>query len=264
MIEAYYNFKKSPFSKDIAPSDIFACPAVNELQHRLNYIKEKRGIMLLTGAPGSGKTAQLRAFVAKLNENLYKSFYLPLSTVNILDFYRQLCSKLGGAVFYRKTQLFSSIQHTIRDYVENAKKIPIIIFDEAHFLINENFYELQIITNFHMDSVDPAVFILSGQPHIRERLLRPIHQSFNQRIHLKFHLSPLSKEESIAYIEHHLNLAGARESIFNQNALSALFQVSAGIPRIINALAKKTLEIGAREKKSYLSEDEVYRASKEL
>lgn len=264
MIEAYYNFKKSPFPKDIAPSDIFLCPGIKELQQRLHYIKEKRGIMLLTGAPGSGKTVQLRAFVAQLNENLYKSFYLPLSTVNILDFYRQLCSKLGGASFYRKTQLFSSIQQTIRDYVENAKKIPIIIFDEAHFLINENFYELQIITNFHMDSIDPAVVILSGQPHLRERLLRPIHQSFNQRIHLKFHLSPLTQEESTAYIDHHLTRAGAHESIFNHNALSALFQVSAGIPRIINALAKKTLEIGAREKKNTLSEEEVYRASKEL
>lgn len=264
MIEAYYNFKKSPFPKDIQPSDIFISPAVKELQHRLHYIKEKRGIMLLTGVPGCGKTAHLRAFVAKLNENLYKSFYLPLSTVNILDFYRQLCSKLGGASFYRKTQLFSSIQHTIRDYVENAKKIPIIIFDEAHFLINENFYELQIITNFQMDSVDPAVFILSGQPHIRDRLLRPIHQSFNQRIHLKFHLSALTKEESNAYIEHQLHLAGACECIFNNNALSALFQVSAGVPRIINALAIKTLEIGAREKKDCLSEEEVYRASKEL
>lgn len=264
MMEAYYNFKKTPFLKDIPPKDIFVSKAVKELQQRLAYIKETRGIMLITGPPGAGKTVQLRSFIANLNENLYKYFYIPLSTVNILDFYRQLCIKLGGELCHRKTQLFSSIQTTIRDYVENAKKIPVIIFDEAHMFINENFYELQIITNFNLDSVDPAVFILSGQPHLRERLLRPIHQSFNQRINLKFHLRPLTREETKAYIEHQLNLVGASLSIFTQNAICAIYQVSAGVPRIINNLAYKALTIGALEKKGSLSEEEIYRASKEL
>lgn len=264
MIEAYYNLKRSPFSKDIAPSEIFISQAGKELQERLHYIKEKRGIMLLTGAPGAGKTLQLRTFVSMLNDNLYKPFYIPLSTVNILDFYRQLCTHLGGQSYYRKNQLFSSIQQTIRDYVENAKKIPFIIFDEAHFLLNENFSELQIITNFQMDSLDPAVFILSGQPHLRERLLRPIHQAFNQRITMKFHIDPLSRAETKIYIEHQLNRAGAHESIFSPNALDALYQVATGIPRIINSVAIKTLEIGALEKKNTLTEEEVYRASKEL
>lgn len=264
MIEAYYNLKKLPFPKDIPPHDLFITEAVAELHQRLAYIKEKRGIMLITGAPGTGKSAQLRSFVAKLSENLYKYFYIPLSTVNILDFYRQICSKLGAEVPYRKTQLFSSIQKNIREYVENAKKIPVIIFDEAHLLINENFYELQIITNFHMDSVDPAVFILSGQPHLRDRLLRPIHQSFNQRICLKFHLCPLTRDETKAYIEHQLHVAGASVDIFNQNAISALYQVSTGVPRVINNLATKALTIGVLDKKDCLTEEEVYRASKEL
>ena len=107
------------------------------------------------------------------------------------------------------------------------------------------------------------MFILCGQPHLRDRLLRPIHQSFNQRINLKFHLCPLNKEETNDYIEHHLSLAGAA-NIFNENAISAIYQVSAGIPRIINSLAEKSLTIGALEKKSTISEEEIYRASKEL
>jgi len=264
MIEAYYNLKKTPFAKDINPEDIFISQGAKEIHERLKYIKEKRGIMLITGASGTGKTLHLRAFVASLNENLYRHFYIPLSTVNILEFYRQLCSSLGGEPKWRKDQLFASIQNTIKDYVENAKKIPVIIFDEAHLFKNENFYELQIIANFNLDSIDPAVFILVGQPHLRDRLLRPIHQSFNQRINLKFHLCPLSRDETCSYIEHHLKLAGNSGPIFNQNAISAIYQVSAGIPRIINALAIKSLTIGALEKKDFLSEEEVYRASKEL
>lgn len=264
MIEAYYNLKKAPFAKDIHPEDIFISASGAELNQRLQYIKEKRGIMLLTGEPGTGKTLHLRAFVWRLNENHYRYFYIPLSTLNVLDFYRQLSLSLGGDSWHRKTKLFSSIQQCIRDYVENAKKVPVIIFDEAHLFINENFHELQIITNFNLDSVDPAVFILVGQPHLRERLMRSIHRSFHQRINLKFHLCPLSRDETTAYIKHHLRLVEAPEEIFTPNALYAIYQVSAGVARIVNALAIKTLTIGALEKRDSLTEEEVYRASKEL
>lgn len=264
MLEAYYNLKAAPFNKDIRPEDIFISEGVKELHQRLTYMKEKRGMMLLTGPPGTGKTLQVRSFVSHLNENLYRFFYIPLSTVNILDFYRQLCTKLGGEVSWKKSELFDHIQKAIREYVENAKKIPVIIFDEAHLFKNENFYELQIITNFSFDSVDPALFILVGQPHLRDRLLRTIHQSFNQRINLKFHLCPLTRDETRAYIEHHMRLAGCHDPVFNDNAFHALYQISTGVPRLINALAFKALTIGALEKKNVLSEEEIYRASKEL
>jgi general secretion pathway protein A len=264
MIEAYFNLKKSPFPKDIDPADVFASECTRELRQRLEYLKQHRGMMLLTGGPGAGKTLHLRAFVASLNKNLYQCFYLPLSTVNIMDFYRQLCSILGIDPPYRKAQLFACIQSAIRDYVENMKKIPVIIFDEAHLFMSENFFELQIITNFSFDSIDPAIFILSGQPHLRDRLLGPIYQSFNQRIFLKFHLTTLSKDETTDYVNHHLHLAGASSPIFSPNALCAIHQVSAGVCRIINKLTLKTLAIGALEKKDTLTEEQVYRASKEL
>lgn len=125
MFKAYYNLKKSPFAKDINIEDIFISDSVAELHKRLQYIKDKRGIMLITGPPGTGKTLHIRSFVSRLNENLYRYFYMPLSTVNILDFYRQLCFKLGGEAQWQKSRLFVSIQNTIRDYVENIKKIPI-------------------------------------------------------------------------------------------------------------------------------------------
>ncbi len=264
MIEAFYALKKKPFQKDIPAKDIFLSEQAHELRRRLDYIKENRGIMLITGMPGTGKTLHIRAFTQALNPNLYKCLYTPLSTVNILDFYRQLSVNLGGEGYWRKSQLFSSIQNSIQHYVRNHKKIPVILFDEAHLLKNENFYELQIITNFNMDSTDPALVILIGQPHLRERLLRPIHQAFNQRVSLKFHLPPLTDNETGAYLQHHLNLAGLDQPLFNPNAVKAIHQNSGGIPRVINALAINSMTIGALEKKDTLTEEEVYRASREL
>lgn len=265
MIEAYYNFKKTPFTKNIEPDHMFISQSVAELNRRLEYMKQKRGIILITGEAGSGKTTVIRSFCNNLNQSLYKQFYIPLSTVNVLDFYKQLSASLGGeSCFWKKSQLFSSIQNTIKHYVENAKKIPIIIFDEAHYLKNENFYELQIITNFHFDSIDPALFILLAQPHLRDRLIRPIHQSFNQRITLKFHLSPLSKEQTALYIQHQLKVAGATHDIFEKNAIFAIYQASCGIPRIINTIATNCLNIGALEKLDSITQEHVYKAVQEI
>ena len=110
----------------------------------------------------------------------------------------------------------------------------------------------------------PCLVIISGQPHLTERLLRPIHQSFNQRISLKFNLPPLSKDQAPSYIDHHLRLAGRKEPVFDENAINAIHQNASGIPRVINTLALKSMTIGAIEKKEILTEEEVYRASKEL
>jgi general secretion pathway protein A len=264
MIEAYYNLKNMPFRKDINPKDIFVSDSSRELSRRLEHMKQTRGFMLITGTPGTGKTLHVRTFSDGLNPNLYKVVYMPLSTVNMIEFYRQICVLLGGEPFHRKSQLFAAIQHQIRDYVQDQKKIPVIIFDEAHFLINENFYELQIIANFAMDSSDPALFILVGQQHLRERLLRPIHQPFNQRITLKYNLPPFTQEETSAYVLHQLALAGRKDPLFNQNALAAIHQNSTGIPRVINSICVKAMTIGAIEKKETLSEEEVYRATQEL
>ena len=264
MIEAFYNLKKLPFQKNIEPRDLFMTPAVLELKNRLEHIRDTRGMMLLTGMPGTGKTLNMSAFVNQLNANLYKFFYIPLSTVNPLEFYSQLCFYLTKETCWRKSQLFRAIQNGVKDYVTNHKKIPIIILDEAHLLKNENFYELQIISNFDMDTLDPFIMIISGQPHLSERLMRPIHQSFNQRFALKFVLPSLTKEQTPSYIEHHLRLAGKKDPVFDENAVNAIHQNAMGIPRVINTLALKSLTIGAIEKKDRLTEEEVYRASQEL
>lgn len=264
MINSFYNLKKFPFQKDIKPKDVFRSPAIHELYSRLDFIKQNRGFMLITGNPGTGKSLHIRCFLESLNPNLFKPIYIPLSTITPMDFHRQLCFALSGFSFWKKSLLFEAIQNSIKDLVLNYKKIPIIIFDEAHFLKNENFFELQIISNFNIDSSDPAIFILIAQPHLSPRLQCPVLSSFYQRIFLKFRIPPFSNDETASYISHHLSLAGATVPIFSQNALSAIHQFSGGIPRIINDLALKTLSIGALEQKTALSEEDVLSASHEL
>ncbi len=264
MITTFYPFSEVPFGKDLPPSELLSTPAFDELAHRLEYLRHRRGLMLLTGQPGTGKTAAVRAFVQQLNPTAYQVFYVPLSTVTPLDFYFLLNLEFGGEPSVRKSTLFKNLQKAIRDYVENAKKTPCLVLDEAQYLPHKTLDELPIILNFRMDSLDPLVVIMIGHPHLAARLQRPPFRNLYQRILLRYQLPALSEQESRHYVVHHLARVGGQPEIFTEAAYLALYKTSGGICRVLNRLALAALNLGALEQKDTLSEEEIYRASSEL
>jgi type II secretory pathway predicted ATPase ExeA len=264
MYKAYYGLTREPFPKDIEPENMFKSSDFSELAGRLKHMKKQRGIMLITGEPGSGKTTAVRNFIAGLNGERFFPLYLPLATVAIGDFYKQLNDALKGEPCSTKSILFKSIQERILHYAVQLNKIPVIIIDEAHLLKNDNFFELQIISNFNMDSLDPALFILIAQSHLNDRLARNYLESFNQRINMKFHMNSLKPSEVEKFIEHQMKTANASKQIFNENACKAIHNLSGGIVRKIGKLVDKSLALGFSLKKDIITEEEVISASKEL
>lgn len=264
MFRAFYGLNAQPFSKEIDVTRLFQHSNLKELESRLEYMKRYRGIMLITGDPGTGKTTAIRSFISNLSTNSFFPVYMPLATVAIRDFYKQINDKLHGESLQSKSLLFRSIQQRILFYTNQQNKVPVIILDEVHLLKNENFFELQIITNFDIDSHDPALFILIAQSHLNDRFSRTILDSFNQRISMKFHFNPLTQEETKEYIIHNLKAVGSTEAIFTEKALVSIFNLSGGVIRKIGKLAIKTLTLGALTKKQKITEEEVLLASKEL
>ncbi|MBG7631577.1 MAG: AAA family ATPase [Bacteroidetes bacterium] len=264
MYKSFYGLNRNPFPKDIEPENMFKHNGFTELSSRFDYMKKQRGIMLLTGEPGSGKTTAVRNFVSGLNRDRFMPMYIPLATVAIGDFYKQINDILKGEKCSSKSTLFKSIQERILHYSVQLNIIPIIIIDEAHLLKNENFFELQIITNFNMDSLDPALIIMVAQSHLNDRLERYYLESFNQRINMKFHMSSLKPSEVSELIAYQIEKAGGSKEIFNENACKAIHSLSGGVVRKIGKLVEKSLVHGMSEKKHIITEEEVVIASKEM
>mgnify|MGYP001607205454 CR=1 FL=1 len=264
MFVNFYNLKSVPFEKSIKKDNLFLSDSLKEFFSRMEYMKHTKGLLLLTGDAGVGKTTAIRAFLEDLKQDYFKFVYIPLTTVSTTDFYHQLNRSLGGENKRSKSELFSSIQKTIIEYATIKKQIPVIIFDEIHFLKNDNLFELQILLNFNFDSLDPAIVILAGHPLMRERIIRPSLNSINQRFRLKYELLPLNKNETTAYILHQLNIAGASNNIFNENAIDAIFNISNGILRVINNIATKALILGTSKKVDTITEEHIFSVSSEL
>jgi type II secretory pathway predicted ATPase ExeA len=263
MYKSFYSLAKPPFSKDVKHADAFKSTIYQEALNGLAYLQKSKGIGLIIGDPGAGKTFTLRSFKESLNPALYHVVYFPLSTGGVMDFYRGLAYGLGEEPKFRKVDLFRQIQSGIEQMAQERKVTPVFILDEMHMAKDAFLQDLAILFNFQMDSSNPFILILAGLPHLKTRLNLNHHRPLAQRIIMKYQIQPLSKEDVYAYIEHHLELAGSRMPIFSSIAMEAITLRSQGWPRVINTLTMNCLLYGAQQKKEQIDEEIVRLAAEE-
>jgi type II secretory pathway predicted ATPase ExeA len=246
MFQVFFGMHFNPFIKDLDVKYRFETNDFTQAESRLTYLLNIKGIALLVGEPGCGKSFVLRSFVTGLNRNLFKTVYIPISTLTVLDFYRALASGLGQFPKNRKIDLFTQFQESIISYAE--KNItPLIIIDEAQYISNSILNDLRIILNFEMDSKDHAILILSGQSPLVTQLNRQPHEALRQRIVLNYAFKGLAKDETKNYITNQLKRAGVAERISSEDALELIHSNSNGILRKINSLVNMALLSASRE-----------------
>lgn len=263
MYKSFYSLSYTPFNKDVKTKDLFFSEDFNETMARLNYLKDTRGIGVLTGEPGIGKTSALRSFVDNLNSSLFKPVYFPMSTGSVMDFYRGIATELDEEPRFRKIELFYQIQQSIKSYFYEKKITPVIILDEMQMASNKFLNDISIMFNFSMDSQNPFILILTGMPFLMDRLSLNQSQPLAQRIVMRYKMGSLKKDEVKNYIEHNLSLAGATHEIFSSQAIEAITSRSKGWPRLINKLAINSLLLGYQLKVEVIDDDVVFKAAKE-
>jgi len=257
MYKSFYSLAGAPFSKEIRSSDAFPSTDYQGALNALNYLQKSKGMGLLIGDPGAGKTFTLRSFKESLNPSLYHVIYFPLSTGGVMDFYRGLAYGLGEEPKFRKVDLFKQIQHGIERLSGERKIIPVFILDEMHMAKDAFLQDLAILFNFQMDSTNPFILILAGLPYLKTRLGLNHHRPLAQRMIMKYEIQPLTREEVSNYIDHHMKIAGAKMPIFTESAVEAIALRSQGWPRVINTLTINCLLFGSQLKKELIDEEVV-------
>lgn len=264
MFLTYYGMQFNPFDKSIDTKYKYESDDFKMMKNRLDYIKENPGIGLFTGNSGLGKTFIIRTFLNDLNPNLYKCVYISLSSVTVIEFYRQLAYSLGIEPKYRKTDIFKQIQETIIDYVKNKKVKIIICIDEAQYLKTDIINDLKILMNFEIDSKNYFTLILVGQPILNNLLNRTIHEAIRQRITVSYNLFGITRNDINEYISSRLEIAHANNGIFDEQAKEAIFNSCNGSIRIMNNILTKALIIGYGKQSNMINTDIVMEAVNEL
>lgn len=256
MFRSYYGLSFNPFDKQMAKEkDRFLSKDISEMLNRLDYLKDTRGIGVFTARPGMGKSFGLRCFSKSLNPNLYHMEYLCLSTVSVMEFYRQLCAVLGVEGKGGKPGMFRAIQEQIV-YLYQEKKQPLLLaVDEAQYLSTGILEDIKMLMNYGYDSVNCFTLVLCGEPHLNNTLRKPVHEALRQRITVHYNFSGLTDSEVAQYVLHKLACAGGSPAIIEQAALAAVHSHSQGNPRLVDNLMTDALALGAQMEKKSIDTD---------
>lgn len=265
MFNAYYGFSKNPFDKQsISEKDAFLSRDHKEMTARLSYLKGIRGIGLFLSRPGFGKTFAARCFAKSLDRNLHEVAYLCLSTVSVMEFYRQLCSALGIDAPYGKPAMFKAIQGRLFHLYKEKKKPFLLIIDEAHEISTTILNDLKMIMNYDYDSLSCFTLVLTGEPHLAHNLEKPVHEALRQRIAIHYSFVGLSDAETEQYLLHKLRIAGAAESILGVGTLPAIIGYAQGCPRLLDNLMNEALILGAQLERPSLDTEIIMAAANNL
>jgi general secretion pathway protein A len=244
MYLAFFGLNEKPFSITPDPRYLYLSERHAEaMAHLLYGVNEAGGFVQLTGEVGTGKTTIVRSLLAQAPKNAEIALILnPRMTAP--EFLLTICEELGIGVPDSATQSLKDLVDILSQYLLRAHaggRRVVLVVDEAQNLAPEVLEQVRLLTNLETNTQKLLQIILIGQPELRELLARNELRQLAQRITGRYHLSPLSAEETTAYVRHRLRVAGATSDIFNRFALEEIHRLSGGVPRVINVICDRAL-----------------------
>jgi general secretion pathway protein A len=228
MYERHFGFTAKPFALTPDPAFLYL-----SREHAMAFTMLEYGLechaafSLLTGDIGSGKTTLLRRLLRQLGDQFTVGL-ISNTHARFQSIHGWALSALGIAVYEALVDSF------VREYAKGRRTL--LIFDEAQNLSVEALEELRLLSNVNSEKDLILQILLVGQPELRDKLARPELRQFAQRVSVDFHLRPLDRQETHAYIRHRLNVAGGDSALFSPDAIEFMHARTTGVPRLLNQL----------------------------
>jgi len=268
MYENYWNLSCRPFENHFSPAFFFNSETHEAARLKLRYLVENRlGVGVLCGGIGTGKTAVAALLQHELCETCGPVVHLVFPKMPPAAFLAYLASKLGAPetapeIRHGIDRTLARLETQLRAGSQQGQR-PTIIVDEAHLIDDVRVFEcLQLLLNFQQDPACSFSLLLVGGTNLLGRLERM--PQLNDRIAVRSVLEPLSHDDTIGYVAHRLRAAGAKQEIFDRDAVAALCDRSGGIPRRINRLADLALVVGYADQLERIGPAEIEAVAEEL
>ncbi len=242
MYRYFFGMNDLPFGACPDPRYLYLMPQIEEALACLQYgIAARKGFVVMTGEVGTGKTTLLKTVLSSFADQHIASAFVFNPRLDVLDFFEFVLEDFGIPCASRtKSGMLLQLDRWLIERFRNGGLCTIVV-DDAQNLSWELLEEIRLLTNLETASEKLLQIVLSGQPELEQKLRNPCVRQLRQRVSLWCRTRPLTSEETIAYIEKRLQIAGASQPVLSPDAMQLVYRHSKGIPRLINLICEHAM-----------------------